>query len=82
MKAEPLFAIGSRTMASVMPRPPRHAQPLQLDMFEMSPPPPGTPAWTALPDPTRQVLTGLGTRMLVAHADAAATLSGSDGDGR
>ncbi len=65
-----------------MPHPSRHAQPLQLDLFEKSLPPPGTPAWSALPDPTRHVLTGLVTRMLVAHAAAAATLSGSDGNER
>jgi hypothetical protein len=41
-----------------------------------------TPGWNTLPDQTRQALTGLMTRMLVAHAGGAAPESGSDGDER
>jgi hypothetical protein len=42
----------------------------QLDLGLMSVPaaPAGPPAWCALPAPTQQTLTGLLTRLLVAHA--------------
>ena len=63
-----------------MSRPPRHVRQLQPDLFEMSTPPPGAPAWTALPDRTRRALTGLVTRMLIAHVGAEATLPGDDDD--
>lgn len=58
------------------PRPPKR----QLDLFAGSPPP--TPAWSALPDQTRQALTGLMTRLLLAHAGEAGPKSRSDGDER
>ena len=60
----------------------------QLDLFVCNPPPTlgmalgTTPGWNTLPDQTRQALTGLMTRMLVAHAGDAAPESGSDGDER
>ena len=59
-----------------MPRPPRRSS-LQLELFEKdaSPLPPGTPLWTALPDKTRHALTGLVTRMLIAHASVPAMVS-------
>jgi len=63
-----------------MPRPPRRSLPLQPDLFERSPPPPGTPAWTTLPDRTRHALTELVTRMLIAHVGAGVTLPGDADD--
>jgi hypothetical protein len=52
----------------------RPSTPSQLDLFGTGAPPPlaGVPNWTALPDQTRRTLTGLVTRMLIAHAGAAA----------
>jgi len=58
------------------PRPPKR----QLDLFAGSPPP--APAWSALPDQTRQALTGLMTRLLLAHAGGAGSEPRSDGDER
>jgi hypothetical protein len=54
----------------------------QLDLFhERSPlPPRGAPTWTALPDQTRRALTGLVTRMLIAHAGAATPEPEGGGD--
>ncbi len=40
------------------------------------------PAWDALPDRTRQALTGLLARLFVAHAGGAASASGGDADKR
>ena len=59
-----------------MPRPQRRS-PLQLELFEKDtrPLPPGTPTWTALPDQTQHALTGLVTRMLIAHARVPAIVS-------
>ena len=56
----------------------------QLDLFLCNPPPtPGTTSgWNTLPDQTRQALTGLMTRLLVAPAGGAAPELGSDGDER
>ena len=56
----------------------------QLDLF---PPPQAStlipaPGWSALPEQTRQAVTGLMSRLLVAHADGAAPQSESDGDER
>ena len=56
----------------------------QLDLF---PPPQAStlipaPGWSALPEQTRQAVTGLMTRLLVAHAGGAAPQPGSDGDER
>lgn len=67
-----------------MPRLSRRRTNRQLDLFEANvpPSPEGMPSWTTLPDQTRSALTGLMTRMLVAHAGAVATLPGSDGDER
>ena len=60
-----------------MPHPSRRSPPLQrqLDLFEPDAPslPPGVPAWRDLPAGTRTVLTGLVTRMLIAHAQGEAT---------
>jgi hypothetical protein len=56
----------------------------QLDLF----PPPRTstplpaPGWDALPDRTRQAVTGLMTRLLIAHAGGMIVEPGSDGDER
>ena len=56
----------------------------QLDLF---PPPQAStliaaPGWSALPEQTRQAVTGLMSRLLVAHAGGAAPQPGSDGDER
>ena len=40
------------------------------------------PAWEALPDRTRQALTGLLARLFMTHADGSAPASGSDADER
>lgn len=65
-----------------MPRLSRRAPTPQLELFPETtpPPPPGTPAWTMLPEQTRRVLTGLMTRMLIAHVGLAAPASEGDGD--
>ena len=57
-----------------MPRPLRHPPKPQLELFsERTPlPPPGSPSWSTLPEPTRRALTGLVTRMLIDHAGAEA----------
>lgn len=57
---------------------------LDLDLF---PPPQASvsipaPGWSALPDQTRQAVTGLMTRLLIAHAGGAVVEPGSDGDER
>jgi hypothetical protein len=67
-----------------MPRLLRRKPNRQLDLFEehASPSMEGMPTWTALPDQTQSALTGLMTRMLVAHADAAAIEPESDGNER
>ncbi len=64
-----------------MPRQPRRSSP-QLELFEKDAPPvpPGTPLWTALPDKTRHALTGLVTRMLIAHASVPVMMSEDDDD--
>ncbi len=64
-----------------MPRPSHRPPNLQLELFpEKTPlPPPGAPSWSMLPEPTRRALTGLVTRMLIAHAGAEAPAPG-DGD--
>lgn len=51
-----------------MPHPSRRSQ-QQLDLFEPDAPPlsPGVPAWTELPAGAQTALTGLVTRMLIAH---------------
>ena len=56
----------------------------QLDLF---PPPQAStllpvPGWSALPEQTRHTVTGLMSRLLVAHAGGAAPQSESDGDER
>jgi hypothetical protein len=40
------------------------------------------PGWNDLPEQTRQAVTGLMSRLLVAHAGGAAPQPGSDGDER
>jgi hypothetical protein len=69
-----------------MHRPPQRPRALdrQLDLF---PPPQAStlipaPGWSALPEQTRQAVTGLMSRLLVAHAGGAAPRPGSDGDER
>ena len=56
----------------------------QLDLFAGSPPPtPGSaPGWSALPEQTRHAVTGLMTRLLIAHADGETHEPGSDADER
>jgi hypothetical protein len=56
----------------------------QLDLFPGSPPPtPGSaPGWSGLPEQTRRAVTGLMTRLLIAHAGGAAHEPGSDTDER
>ena len=66
-----------------MPRPLRRPPNPQPELFpERTPlPPPGAPSWSTLPEPTRRALTGLVTRMLIAHAGAEAVASeGGDDD--
>ena len=62
------------------PRRPDH----QLDLFQTSQASASisAPGWSALPDQTRQAVTGLMTRLLIAHAGGAATTPGGDGDER
>lgn len=65
-----------------MPRPPRRPSNPQLELFQESAPPlpRGAPTWTTLPDQTRRALTGLVTRLLIAHAGAVALEPEGDGD--
>jgi hypothetical protein len=55
-----------------MSRPPRRPSTPQLDLFANGarPPRPAVPTWPMLPDQTRRTLTGLVTRLLIAHAGA------------
>ena len=59
---------------------------LDLTLTSGSPTPTAPPAWCALPEPTQRALTGLLTRLLVAHAStvvpALDTRSGSEADER
>lgn len=57
-----------------MPRPLRRPPNPQLELFPERTPLrlPDTPSWSTLPEPTRRALTGLVTRMLLAHAGAEA----------
>jgi hypothetical protein len=72
------LAIASREIA--MPHPSRRRPTPQLELFpQRTPPPPGSPSWTTLPEPTRQALTGLVTRMLLSHLDAAGEATGLEG---
>ena len=56
----------------------------QPDFFLASPSqtPGSLPRWSALPDQTRHAVTGLMTRLLIAHATGAAREPGSDADER
>ena len=55
----------------------------QLELLPAdTPAPDAAPAWDALPDRTRQVLTGLMARLLVAYAGGAASTAGGDPDER
>jgi hypothetical protein len=56
----------------------------QPDLFPPDHPAiPGTaPAWEALPDRTRQALTGLLARLFLAHAGGSAPAPGGDADER
>ncbi len=65
-----------------MPRLPSRPPHLQLELFVESAlrPVNGAPTWTMLPDQTRRVLTGLVTRMLIAHAGTATQEPEGDGD--
>lgn len=55
-----------------MPRPSRRPPSRQLDLFPQTTPrlASGGPTWASLPETTRMALTGLVTRMLIAHAGA------------
>jgi hypothetical protein len=55
---------------------------LELLLANCPPEADAVPAWAALPDRTRQVLIGLMTCLLVAHASGAALASGGDTDER
>ena len=63
-----------------MSRPSRRLPSPQLELFPQKTPPPsaGAPSWTTLPEPTREALTGLVTRMLLSHADAADEAIGAE----
>jgi hypothetical protein len=65
-----------------MPRPLRRLPNPQLELFpERTPlPPPGAPSWSTLPEPTRRALTGMVTRMLIAHAGEAIAPERGDDD--
>jgi hypothetical protein len=65
-----------------MPRPLRRPPNPQLELFPERTPllPPGAPSWSTLPEPTRRALTGLVTRMLIAHAAEAIAPEGGDDD--
>ncbi len=54
----------------------------QLELFPTKPPlPPRVVSpWTTLPEQTQRALTGLMTRMLIAHANAALPHEGGAGD--
>jgi hypothetical protein len=57
----------------------------QLELLPADRPPASpdaAPAWDALPNRTRQGLTGLMVRLLVAHAGGAASAPGDDADER
>ena len=56
----------------------------QPDLFLPDQPaiPDAAPAWEALPDRTRQALTGLLARLFTAHAGGSALAPGGDGDER
>jgi hypothetical protein len=58
----------------------RRASDRQPDLFLLPRPPSasGSPGWCTLPEATRQALTALMTRLLIAHA--AAPAPGADGD--
>ena len=66
--------------ARCRPRRPDH----QLDLFPSSQASTLIPAlgWNDLPEQTRQAVTGLMSRLLVAHAGGAVPQPGSDGDER
>jgi len=49
-------------------RPRRPHRQLELLLAAMPAPADAAPRWTSLPDPTRQALTGLLTRLMVANA--------------
>jgi|tagenome__1003787_1003787.scaffolds.fasta_scaffold18855362_1 hypothetical protein len=55
---------------------------LELLPADRPPAPDVAPAWDALPDRTRQVLTGLMVRLLVAYAGGVAPTAGGDPDER
>ena len=65
-----------------MPRPSRRPPGPQLELFPKGAPRPaqGAPSWTSLPEPTRMALTGLMTRMLIAHAGNGPLAPEGDGD--
>ena len=65
-----------------MPRLSRRPPCPQLELFPKTTPRParGAPSWTSLPEPTRLALTGLMTRMLIAHAGDGPLASEGDGD--
>jgi hypothetical protein len=64
------LAIAIREIA-MLRQPSRSPHP-QLELFPTKPPLPqrAAPLWTTLPEQTQHALTGLMTRMLIAHASA------------
>jgi hypothetical protein len=65
-----------------MPRPSHRLPSTQLELFPRRTPRAveGAPLWTSLPEPTRLALTGLVTRMLIAHAGNGSLAPEGDGD--
>lgn len=68
-------------MPRIRRRPPGPDQQLDFFVASLQPTPYPAPVWSDLPDQAQQVVTGLMTRLLIAHAGGAGRL-GSDGDER
>jgi hypothetical protein len=63
-------------------RPRRPHRQLALDLSSLLVTPATPPAWSALPEPAQRTLTGLLTRLLVAHASVVPKLDAQpEGDG-
>ena len=63
-------------------RPRRPHRQLDLDLMSRLVTPATPPAWSALPEPAQRTLTGLLTRLLVAHASVGPKLDAQpEGDG-
>jgi hypothetical protein len=64
------------------PRRPHRQLDLALALTSLPVTPATPPAWSALPEPTQRTLTGLLTRLLVAHASVVPKLDAQpEGDG-